>query len=70
MSTQSEQTPISCEPTVTACEQPTHAAQKPHQVPASSPLECNICYEESSEPVSTLCGHIYCWSCIYKVCDS
>jgi len=31
-----------------------------------SPLECNICYEESDEPVTTTCGHIYCWACIYK----
>jgi len=32
----------------------------------ASPLECNICYEESDEPVTTHCGHIYCWACIYK----
>jgi hypothetical protein len=25
----------------------------------SSPLECNICYEDSTEPVATNCGHIY-----------
>jgi hypothetical protein len=22
-------------------------------------LECNICYEEATEPVATNCGHIY-----------
>jgi len=32
----------------------------------NSPLECNICYEESIEPVATQCGHIFCWSCVYK----
>jgi len=32
----------------------------------NSPLECNICYEESIEPVATHCGHIFCWSCVYK----
>jgi len=47
-------------------EQTTHEVPKTKEVPASSPLECNICYEESDEPVSTMCGHIYCWSCIYK----
>ena len=26
---------------------------------SSSPLECNICYEDSYEPVTTTCGHIY-----------
>jgi len=30
----------------------------------SSPLECNICYEDSSDPVATHCGHIY-W---YAIC--
>jgi len=32
----------------------------------NSPLECNICYEEATEPVTTHCGHIFCWSCVYK----
>ncbi|XP_078440321.1 E3 ubiquitin-protein ligase RMA3-like [Wolffia australiana] len=36
---------------------------------ASSPasgFECNICLEEAAEPVVTLCGHLFCWPCIYK----
>lgn len=39
---------------------------KASDIPTGSPLECHICYEESSEPVTTVCGHIFCWSCIYK----
>ena len=29
-------------------------------------FECNICYEVAREPVVTLCGHLYCWPCIYR----
>ncbi|KAI8971412.1 hypothetical protein BDF20DRAFT_678224 [Mycotypha africana] len=26
--------------------------------------QCNICFDVASNPVLTLCGHLYCWSCI------
>ncbi|KAJ7946979.1 E3 ubiquitin-protein ligase RMA1H1-like [Quillaja saponaria] len=29
-------------------------------------FDCNICLEFAHEPVVTLCGHLYCWPCIYK----
>ncbi len=29
-------------------------------------LECQICMESPLEPVATLCGHLYCWKCIYE----
>lgn len=32
----------------------------------SSTYECNICYDVASEPVVTLCGHLYCWPCLYR----
>jgi len=28
--------------------------------------ECNICLEVASEPVTTSCGHLFCWACIYS----
>lgn len=29
-------------------------------------FECNICFELAQDPVVTLCGHLYCWRCLYK----
>ncbi|CAL9079170.1 unnamed protein product [Musa textilis] len=37
--------------------------------PASSVngcFDCNICLDFVVDPVVTLCGHLYCWPCIYK----
>jgi hypothetical protein len=32
-----------------------------------SSFECNICLEQPVEPVISLCGHLFCWPCIYEV---
>ena len=29
-------------------------------------FDCNICLEPASDPVVTMCGHLYCWGCLYK----
>ncbi|KAG6474490.1 E3 ubiquitin-protein ligase RMA1H1-like [Zingiber officinale] len=29
-------------------------------------FDCNICLDFVVDPVVTLCGHLYCWPCIYK----
>ncbi|PSS02572.1 RING finger protein [Actinidia chinensis var. chinensis] len=29
-------------------------------------FECNICFELAEDPIVTLCGHLYCWSCLYR----
>eukprot|EP00741_Cyanophora_paradoxa_P008440 tig00001331_g8167.t1 len=33
---------------------------------STSCFECNICLELASEPVTTMCGHLFCWPCLYK----
>ncbi|VAI58924.1 unnamed protein product [Triticum turgidum subsp. durum] len=30
-------------------------------------FDCNICLDFAVEPVVTLCGHLYCWPCIYEL---
>ncbi|KAD4179156.1 hypothetical protein E3N88_27747 [Mikania micrantha] len=29
-------------------------------------FECNICFDLAEDPVVTLCGHLFCWPCLYK----
>lgn len=29
-------------------------------------FECNVCLELATDPVVTLCGHLYCWPCLYR----
>lgn len=29
-------------------------------------FNCNICFELAHDPIVTLCGHLYCWACIFK----
>ncbi|XP_022854830.1 E3 ubiquitin-protein ligase RNF185-like [Olea europaea var. sylvestris] len=29
-------------------------------------FECNICFELATDPIITVCGHLYCWPCLYK----
>ncbi|CAD6269484.1 unnamed protein product [Miscanthus lutarioriparius] len=33
---------------------------------AGGSFECNICFELPQEPIVTLCGHLFCWPCLYK----
>lgn len=29
-------------------------------------FDCNICLEMPQDPVVTLCGHLFCWPCLYR----
>ncbi|KAJ2314534.1 hypothetical protein H4R23_006009 [Coemansia sp. Cherry 401B] len=33
---------------------------------ASDEFSCNICFDTASEPVLTICGHLFCWSCLVQ----
>lgn len=33
---------------------------------SSGSFDCNICLDFANEPIVTLCGHLYCWPCIYR----
>ncbi|KAL0359415.1 UNVERIFIED_CONTAM: E3 ubiquitin ligase rnf-5 [Sesamum angustifolium] len=32
----------------------------------SSFFDCNICLDLARDPVVTCCGHLFCWSCLYR----
>ncbi|KAJ3369294.1 hypothetical protein GGF31_005394 [Allomyces arbusculus] len=33
-------------------------------------FECNVCLETASDPVVTLCGHLFCWPCLHAWFES
>eukprot|EP00245_Coleochaete_scutata_P006158 TRINITY_DN20346_c0_g1_i1.p1 TRINITY_DN20346_c0_g1~~TRINITY_DN20346_c0_g1_i1.p1 ORF type:complete len:234 (-),score=41.40 TRINITY_DN20346_c0_g1_i1:655-1356(-) len=34
--------------------------------PEGGNFECNICLDLAQDPVITLCGHLFCWPCLYR----
>lgn len=47
---------------------PDSTDNKPQGVPSSDggSFDCNICLELAQDPVVTLCGHLFCWPCLYR----
>ncbi|KAJ2846070.1 hypothetical protein IWW36_004520 [Coemansia brasiliensis] len=33
---------------------------------ANDEFSCNICFDTATDPVLTLCGHLFCWSCLVQ----
>eukprot|EP01138_Halocafeteria_seosinensis_P006111 gb/GECG01006248.1/.p1 GENE.gb/GECG01006248.1/~~gb/GECG01006248.1/.p1 ORF type:complete len:201 (+),score=22.47 gb/GECG01006248.1/:1-603(+) len=29
-------------------------------------FDCSVCLEHATDPVVTQCGHLYCWSCLFR----
>lgn len=45
--------------------------QKDSQGDSSSYYSCSVCLEtDMDDPVVTACGHLYCWTCLFKWLDS
>eukprot|EP01102_Stenamoeba_stenopodia_P011215 TRINITY_DN3427_c0_g1_i3.p1 TRINITY_DN3427_c0_g1~~TRINITY_DN3427_c0_g1_i3.p1 ORF type:complete len:271 (-),score=47.94 TRINITY_DN3427_c0_g1_i3:143-955(-) len=42
------------------------ATEETHAHEGDSMFDCNICLEQPEEPVVTMCGHLFCWACLYK----
>lgn len=40
-----------------------HSEQQGEQ---QTKFECSICLDDPSDPVVSLCGHLYCWPCLYR----
>lgn len=34
---------------------------------AAGVYDCHICLDTAADPVVTLCGHLFCWPCLYQV---
>lgn len=43
-----------------------HVGPDKEDSPESTAFECNICYDLAQSPVVTMCGHLYCWPCLYR----
>ncbi|KAL8167641.1 hypothetical protein V2J09_009140 [Rumex salicifolius] len=50
--------PIGCE------ESPTSSASNGGN--EAGDFECNICFDLAQDPIVTLCGHLFCWPCLYR----
>lgn len=44
----------------------TTQGEKPQENETEGRFECNICLDTAAEPVITMCGHLFCWPCIYE----
>ncbi|KAK1320442.1 E3 ubiquitin-protein ligase RMA1 [Acorus calamus] len=42
------------------------ASAKAAAAAASAFFNCNVCFDTARNPVVSLCGHLYCWSCLYR----
>ncbi|KAL3515209.1 hypothetical protein ACH5RR_022111 [Cinchona calisaya] len=43
-----------------------HSADENNQAGEVGDFECNICFDLAQNPIVTLCGHLYCWPCLYR----
>jgi hypothetical protein len=46
-----------------------HASSPPSPALADAKFTCRICLDSPEQPVVTVCGHLFCWNCIYRWID-
>eukprot|EP01084_Bolivina_argentea_P281731 482095_1 len=37
-----------------------------NNIKEDSRFECNVCLDQVHDPVVTRCGHLFCWTCLYR----
>ncbi len=45
------------------------AASSPPPAPSDAKFTCRICLDVPEQPVVTVCGHLFCWNCVYRWID-
>eukprot|EP01114_Cavostelium_apophysatum_P013091 TRINITY_DN3094_c0_g1_i2.p1 TRINITY_DN3094_c0_g1~~TRINITY_DN3094_c0_g1_i2.p1 ORF type:complete len:194 (-),score=10.67 TRINITY_DN3094_c0_g1_i2:58-639(-) len=49
-----------------SADSPSTQQDKPKEDDKESTFDCNICLEPASDPVISMCGHLFCWPCILQ----
>jgi E3 ubiquitin-protein ligase RNF5 len=44
-------------------------SSSPAPVPSDAKFTCRICLDVPEQPVVTVCGHLFCWNCVYRWID-
>ena len=42
------------------------ASSPPPPAPADAKFTCRVCLDTPEQPIVTVCGHLFCWNCIYR----
>eukprot|EP00250_Pteridium_aquilinum_P020485 c24833_g1_i3 orf=187-990(-) len=64
MTTVSDTSPCPCQKVDHNC-MGEHSTSDIASVPSSN-FDCSICLDLPQDPVVTMCGHLFCWSCLYQ----
>ena len=45
------------------------SSSPPAPAPSDAKFTCRICLDVPEQPVVTVCGHLFCWNCVYRWID-